>query len=185
MIGTQTWMVENLKTTKYNNGDGIVHDSTDSQWGSSADGAYCIYDNNPGLKSDYGCLYNWFAVNDNRGIAPAGWHVATDADWNTLSTYLGGASQAGGKLKEVGTTHWNSPNTGATNETGFTALPGGFRYADLGTFNNIGNYGYWWSATETSSDNGGTWGIDTQTSVLSGYGSTKYNGYSVRCVKNN
>ena len=184
-IGTQTWMTENLKTTKYNNGDRIIHDTIDSQWGSSADGAYCFYLYEPQMKDYSGCLYNWFAVNDVRGIAPAGWHVPTDADWNTLATYLGGASIAGGKLKEAGDTHWYDPNTGATNETGFTALPGGFLYASLVTFNNAGKYAYWWSATNASSDNGGTWAVDYQSTVLSGYSSTKYNGYSVRCIKNN
>jgi uncharacterized protein (TIGR02145 family) len=124
-IGTQVWMVENLKTTKYRNGDPIPN-VTGNAWAALTTGAYCWYNNDAATyKATYGALYNWYAVADSRNIAPTGWHVPTDAEWTTLTTFLGGESVAGGKLKETGTNHWTSPNTGATNETGFTALPGG------------------------------------------------------------
>jgi uncharacterized protein (TIGR02145 family) len=146
-IGTQTWMVENLKTTKYRNGDAISNVTVNASWAALATGAYCWYNNDPANKALYGGLYNWYAVSDSRNIAPVGWHVPTDAEWTTLTTYLGGESVAGGKLKESGTAHWLTPNTGATNSTGFTALPGGYRYYYDGTFYFVGGLGYWWSST--------------------------------------
>lgn len=146
-IGTQTWMAENLRTTTYNDGTAIQNVTDNDSWASST-GAYCNYNNTTVTDTiaTYGRLYNWYAVNTGK-LAPKGWHVPTDAEWTTLTTYLGGESVSGGKLKETGTTHWISPNTGATNETGFTALPGGFRRSN-GTFSDIGGCGSWWSATE-------------------------------------
>ncbi len=142
-IGTQVWMVENLKTTKYRNGDPIPNVTVDATWGGLTTGAYCWYNNDAATyKATYGALYNWYAVADSRNIAPAGWHVPTDAEWTTLTTYLGGENVAGDKLKEVGTAHWITTNTGVTNISGFTALPGGYR--NMG----IGNYSFWWSSTE-------------------------------------
>jgi uncharacterized protein (TIGR02145 family) len=129
-IGTQVWMAENLKVTRYRNGDPIPNITSNSQWASLTTGAYCEYDNDINNVATYGRLYNWEAVDDSRNIAPEGWHVPTDAEWTTLINYLGGPSVAGGKMKETGTTHWMSPNTGATNESGFTGLPGGWRYSD-------------------------------------------------------
>ena len=126
-IGTQTWMVENLKTTRYRNGEAIPNITDNASWAALITCAYCDYNNIPSNSITYGKLYNWYAVNDSRNIAPMGWHVSTDAEWTTLTTFLGGTSIAGGKLKENGTIHWNSPNVGATNETGFSALPGGYR----------------------------------------------------------
>jgi len=126
-------MMENLKTTRYCNGDLIQCITDSTQWNQYlTTGAYCIYRNNASNANTYGNLYNWYAVNDNRYIAPSGWHVPTDAEWTTLTIFLGG-DMVSGKLKEAGTTHWASPNTAATNETGFTALPGGYR-DDLGFF---------------------------------------------------
>jgi len=153
-IETQDWMKENLKTKKYRNGDPIynVYDSVD--WNivsSTVFGEYCSFENNPENEDIYGFLYNWYAVNDSRNIAPAGWHVATDEDWKTLVNYLGGDSISGGKLKETGTKHWYSPNTGSTNETGFTALPGGYIFSN-GEFRDLRSYGSWWSSSEYSSD---------------------------------
>ena len=145
LIGTQYWMDKNLELTTYRNGDLIPYVTDPTAWASLTTGAWCYYNNDP--SSGYGKLYNWYAVNDSRGLAPQGWHIPTDAEWTTLSTLLGGTSAAGGKMKTTGTTRWTSPNTGATNESGFAGLPGGGGYFN-GTFSYIDNYGYWWSSTE-------------------------------------
>jgi uncharacterized protein (TIGR02145 family) len=149
IIGTQIWMAENLKTTKYNNGEliGTTTPATTDISDEPTPKYQWAYDGNEGNVATYGRLYTWYAVNDSRNVCPTGWHVPSDPEWTTLTTYLGGESVAGSKLKETGTTHWQSPNTGATNETGFTALPGSLRYQD-GMFDFIGGYGYWWSSTE-------------------------------------
>jgi uncharacterized protein (TIGR02145 family) len=148
-IGSQTWMVENLKTTKYNDGTSIPNVTDSTAWKALSTPGVCTYNNtsNADTINTYGRLYNWYTVNTGK-LCPAGWHVPTDAEWTTLTDYLGGESVAGGKLKEIGTTHWQSPNTGATNETGFTALPGGYRFDFNVSFDRIGIYGYWWSSTE-------------------------------------
>lgn len=143
-IGTQVWMAENLKTTKYRNGDPIPNITDNTAWKKLNSGALCNFNNDANIGDKYGKLYNWYAVDDSRNIAPAGWHVPTDAEWTTLIDYLGGEKVAGGKLKEIGITHWNTPNTGATNETGFTALPGSYRSND-GRFDDIGISGMWWT----------------------------------------
>ncbi len=148
VIGTQTWTVENLKVTHYRNGDTIANVTGNSAWVSLTTGAYCWYNNSIDNKTLYGALYNWFTVNDSRNIAPLGWHVPTDAEWTILTTYLGGEIVAGGKMKETDTTHWYSPNTGATNESGFTALPAGNRDYN-GSFNYLGNLGNYWSSTQS------------------------------------
>ncbi|MFA6925323.1 MAG: fibrobacter succinogenes major paralogous domain-containing protein [Bacteroidales bacterium] len=150
-IGTQVWLLENLNTTKYNDGTLIPLVTDNSGWNNLTTGAYSDYNNTPSNSSTYGRLYNWYAVNNAHKICPLGWHVPSDAEWTTLETYLG-ISSAGGKLKEAGTIHWTSPNVGATNETGFTALPGGSRYPN-GSFNNIGNYANWWTATDSDISN--------------------------------
>ena len=172
-IGNQVWMAENLN---YNTGIG----------------SWC-YDNNSSNCNKYGVLYNWTAAMDGeassttnpsgiQGVCPAGWHLPSDAEWTELTDYLGGASVAGGKLKETGTTHWNSPNTGATNETGFTALPGGGRDSD-GAFYSVGDLGYWWCATEVSTD--GAWGraMGSDGSSVVRYDGDKELGFSVRCLR--
>lgn len=186
-IGTQTWMVENLKTSKYRNGDQIPNVTDATAWAALNTGAYCWYDNDAVTnKATYGALYNWYAVDDSRNIAPTGWHVPTDAEWTTLTTYLGGKSVAGGKLKETRTTHWLSPNTGATNEVGFTALPGGMRNNELGfKFVDIGKNGYWWSSSKFVNDfnNGADLFIFFDGSYVEPGGSLRNQGYSVRCVK--
>lgn len=182
-IGTQTWMAENLRTTKYNDGTAIPNVTVDATWISLTTPAYCWYNNDAATyETTYGALYNWYAINTGK-LAPAGWHVPTDAEWTILSNYLGGESVAGGKLKEAGTTHWSSPNTGATNESGFTALPGGCRAYN--GFSNIGNCGYWWSST--SDNTGGAWDRSLFSNISLNKGEGYYdfgNGYSVRCVKN-
>ena len=145
-VNGQVWMVENLKTTRYRNGDSIVHLKDPTTFYNFYEGAYCNYNNENNIAETYGRLYNWWVINDERKIAPEGWHVATDENWQSLVEYLGGLEVAGGKLKEVGLAHWNAPNADATNEVGFTALPGG--YVSPGNdFENIGYYGYYWTST--------------------------------------
>lgn len=149
-IGTQTWMAENLRTSKYQDGTAIPNVIDNTAWIALTTGAYCNYNNTESTDTiaTYGRLYNWYAATDSRNIAPVGWHVPTDAEWTTLTTYLGGVTVAGSKMKETGTTHWISPNTGATNESGFTALPSGVRkgYHD-GTFGTKGSNGIYLSST--------------------------------------
>jgi uncharacterized protein (TIGR02145 family) len=144
-IGTQTWMVENLKTTKYNDGTPISNVTDNTQWANLITGAYVIYDNEESNNTTYGKLYNWYAVNTGK-LAPKGWHISTDAEWATLRDYFGG-TEAGGKMKSTSLL-WQSPNADATNNCGFTGLPGGLRQHTDGTFSSIGIYGDWWSATE-------------------------------------
>ena len=152
-IGDQVWMAKNLRATKYSDGTAIPNVTA---WSNPTTPAYCWYNNDSTTYSDqYGALYNWYAVDTvstgERNLCPAGWHVPADAEWTTLTNFLGGTGVAGGKLKETDTKHWNSPNTGATNETGFTALPGGL-IINFGWCENIGRDGYWWSTTEFDSE---------------------------------
>jgi uncharacterized protein (TIGR02145 family) len=187
-IGTQCWTQSNLKTSKFRNGDNIPTGLSNSSWQNTTSGAYAIYNNdlvNDGL---YGKLYNHYAVTDSRGLCPTGWHVPTDAEWTTLGNHLGGSSVAGGALKSTAMQPtpggWNPPNTGATNSSGFTALPGGRRY-DLGDFNIMSSYGFWWSSSVLSgssawfrdlADYGSFFTRDTS-------GSSRTSGYSVRCCR--
>ena len=182
VIGDHIWMAENLKVTHYRNGDPIPHLTSDSEWTSTSSGAYCAYDNNEDNVETYGRLYNWYAVDDSRNIAPEGWHVPTDDEWQTLVDYLGGSSVAGGKLKEAGTEHWNSPNTGATNESGFTALPGGYR-GDYGYYYYMGYYGYFWSSMEDYSGNAWRREPVYNNSEVYRISSSKQYGFSVRCLR--
>jgi uncharacterized protein (TIGR02145 family) len=181
VIGTQTWMAENLRTTKYRNGDAIPTNLTDVAWGAATTGAY---DNYTADNTNYGKLYNWYAVSDNRNLCPVGWHVPSDAEWTTLEQYLGGTLDAGGKLKSTSSL-WYSPNTGATNESGFSGLPGGFRNYD-GSYGDVGYYGYWWSSTEKSTTNATCRQLTPYASNFYG-GSYSYyskkDGFSVRCLK--
>ncbi|PIS29553.1 MAG: hypothetical protein COT43_03570 [Candidatus Marinimicrobia bacterium CG08_land_8_20_14_0_20_45_22] len=180
-IGNQWWMAENLKVTHYRNGEAIPNITDNTAWSNLSTGALCDYNNDVNNVVTYGRLYNWYAVNDSRNIAPTGWHVPTDAEWTILTNYLGGESVAGGKMKETGTTHWYGPNTGATNESGFLALPGGYRYYS-GTYYGVGDYGYWWSATE--SDSYGAWSrnLGCSGSGVDRGSNGKRSGFSVRCV---
>jgi uncharacterized protein (TIGR02145 family) len=187
-IGTQTWMAENLRTTKYNDGTAIPNATSDVEWESLSTGAYCNNKNtiNTGTIATYGRLYNWYAVNTGK-LAPKGWHVPTDAEWTELTDKLGGENVAGGKLKEAGTAHWISPNTSATNETGFTALPGGSRDYD-GAFIGVGYWGNWWSATERypSSAWSSVWTRHTTATISELYTEgylDKGSGLSVRCIR--
>ena len=181
-IGTQVWMVENLKTTKYNDGTAIPLVTDNAAWRNLTTPGYCWYINNSIYKNTpYGALYNWYAVNTGK-LAPTGWHVPTDSEWTVLINYLGGNSVAGGKLKD--STYWTSTNTCATNTTGFSAIPSGFRNYD-GTFNNMGDYGYWWGAS-TAGDFIISW--DCSVSDISSFlrnGNIFDYGFSIRCVKDN
>jgi uncharacterized protein (TIGR02145 family) len=185
-IGTQTWMAENLKVTKYNDGTAIPNITDNTQWSQLSTGAWSYYNNDVANNAKYGKLYNWYAVskisNGNKNVCPTGWHVPTDAEWTVLTEYLGSASVAGGKMKEVGTTSWNSPNTDATNTSLFTGLPGGFRYND-GSFNSIGNFGYWWSSTEDSTINAWFRYLGSANGVAGRNDGTKSIGLSVRCLR--
>lgn len=181
-IDTQVWMVENLKVTKYLNSNPIPNINDSAQWSILTTGAYCNYDNNESYVTTYGRLYNWYAVNDSRNICPTGWHVPTDADWSNLTNFLGGENVAGAKLKETGTKHWRDPNAGATNETGFTALPGGSRYNS--TFVTLTLYGFWWSASEENQDSAWIRIMRRVSSDIGRFPDNKKNGFSIRCIKN-
>ena len=180
VIGTQTWMAENLKSTKYNDGSVIPIVTSTSSWAHLKTHAYCWPNNDETTYKDtYGALYNWYAVNSGK-LCPKGWHVPTDTEWTTLITYLGGESVGRGKLKETGIEHWKSPNTNATNLSGFSAVPSGYLY---GTLYPIGYYASWWSSTEVNQ-------YDTKCRILdyldshSFYSSgTRGFGLSVRCIK--
>ena len=192
-IGAQEWMAENLKVTHYCNGDSIPNVTDAPTWVGLTTGAYCEYNNDVNNVATYGRLYNWYAVADSRNIAPAGWHVASDAEWKQLEMTLG-MSQAqadsidwrgtteGGKLKEAGTTHWNTPNTGATNESSFSALPGGYRYIGNGSYDYVGYSAYFWSSTEYVSGTAWSRRLSYYYSDLSRNGYYKGFGFSVRCV---
>lgn len=182
-IGTQVWMQENLKVTKYRNGEPIANVADYNQWKNIASGAYCNYDNNAFSAEVYGRIYNWHAVNDSRRIAPEGWHVASDAEWTILTNYLGGETVAGGKLKESGYDHWQGPNLGATNESNFTALPGGTRYFDGAFDNQNGLLGYWWSSTMVGPDAAWYRYVAFNDGSVHRFGHLLGSGFSVRCVK--
>jgi uncharacterized protein (TIGR02145 family) len=173
-------MRENLDVMTYRNGDVIPQVTDNTAWEGLTTGAWCWYSNSADNGAIYGKLYNWYAVNDPRGLAPQGWHIPTDAEWTTLGTLLGGDGVAGGKMKTTGTTRWNTPNTSATNESGYAGLPGGFRD---GTFGFVGYGGKWWSATESNST--GAWYryLYYDDSILDRYSVNKKSGFSVRCLR--
>lgn len=181
-IGTQEWMAENLKTTRYRNGDLIPNITDDLQWSNLTTGAYCAYENMVSNSSIYGNLYNWYAFNDSRNLAPLGWHISTEEEWTILTTYLGGDSVAGGKLKETGTYHWNSPNAGTNNISGFTALPGSFRNLN-GEFFGIGYNGGWWTNLELNADEASYKGLYSHSTGVGNFAESKTWGFSVRCIK--
>lgn len=198
-IGTQTWMAENLRTTKYNDGTAIPNVKNGKKWSDLTTGAYCNHDNTTDTEkiATYGRLYNWYTVKTGK-LAPKGWHVPTDQEWRTLANYLtqdnsdGGETgdwdypDAGGKLKETGTLHWDTPNEGATNESGFTALPGDRAVHSPGFSEDFwlptGIDGFWWTSTE---GHGGAYSyyLAFHGQFLRPYINTKDYGYSVRCVK--
>jgi uncharacterized protein (TIGR02145 family) len=185
-IGTQIWMAENLKTSKYNDGTTIPNITDNTQWQNITTGAWAYYNNDAANNAKYGKLYNWYAVskttNGNKNVCPTGWHVPTDAEWYVLTDYLGGQDVAGGKLKEVGTTNWNSPNTESTNTSLFTGLPGGGR-DDGRSYDGIGYVGSWWSSTELDTLN--AWGraIGYYIGIAGRVYNDKEDGFSVRCLR--
>lgn len=180
-IGTQVWMTENLKTTKYRNGDPIPNITDNVLWNKLTTGAYSNYINDVNYSTKYGKLYNWFCIVDARNIAPIGWHVASDAEWTTLANNLGGESVAGGKLKEAGSNNWTKDNIQGINQIGFTALPGGYRNYD-GNFGNIYGYGYWWCNTGNSTTLKNMTLIYNSNNLYK-YTNSKLDGFSIRCVK--
>jgi uncharacterized protein (TIGR02145 family) len=188
-IGSQVWMKENLKVSKYRNGDPIPTNLDNAAWQNTTNGAFAIYESNPVNDSIYGKLYNWYAVADPRGLCPTGWHVPSDAEWTTLENFLGGVDVAGGKMKSTGTIQastglWLDPNTGATNSSGFTAFPGGFRgYAGIVGYIAIGDDGDWWSSTEAASTL--AWYRSVTYDVANSYrvNTDKAGGFSVRCLR--
>lgn len=179
-IGKQVWMTKNLNVSRYRNGDPIPQVTNPSQWGTLTTGAWCYYENNTSNGKVYGKLYNWYAVNDPRGLAPTGYHVPTDAEWSLLTDYLGGENMAGAQLKSI--TGWEDYPTFVNNATGFTALPGGHcLWAQQ--FGSIGTNGFWWSSTGHDDVDG--WIrilFFDQIRIERGY-LPKTSGFSVRCVK--
>jgi uncharacterized protein (TIGR02145 family) len=182
IAGTQEWMAENLKTTRYNDGTPIPLVTSDTAWSNLKTPGYCWYNNDEvTYKNTYGALYNWHTVNTGK-LCPAGWHVPSDDEWKTLTKFLGGGGIAGGKLKEAGLAHWNKPNSGATDEIGFTALPGGCRYG-IGSFYMLHYYGFWWTTSEDASGGAFTRGMDDDETDVSKHTGVKEVGASVRCVR--
>jgi uncharacterized protein (TIGR02145 family) len=152
-IGSQIWFAENLRTSKYNDGTPLPYVTDNTQWSNLSTGGWCYYNNDPSYNAKYGKLYNWYAVsptmNGNKNVCPSGWHVPTDSELTILTDYLGGVNIAGGKMKEAGTTSWDSSNS-ASNTSLFSALPGGTRNPDNGSYLAIGNHSYLWSSSEQS-----------------------------------
>jgi uncharacterized protein (TIGR02145 family) len=181
-IGSQIWMLENLKTTRYRNGDNIPYVADTNVWTKLKTAAYCNSHNSDSLANIYGRLYNWYAATYPCGICPEGWHVASYPEWMELVNYLGGDKIAGWKLRETGTIHWTF-NYNATNESGFTALPGGYRSEYNGWYNSLGLYGFWWTGTEQDS----LWAVYCR--IFYSDGSFYRNlevkdaGFSLRCIK--
>lgn len=186
----QEWMAENLRTSTYANGDSIHNVIAPNQWESLTTGAWAHYENNSSFENPYGKLYNWYAVADPRNICPTGWHVPSDAEWGEFMNYLdpnsnGGVNipnTSGGKMKSTGTQYWQNPNTGATNESGFSGLPGGNRNFD-DIFYYVGKYCYWWSSTEYYT--GYAWYrlLDYNNGDAFRAHAGEMNGLSIRCLK--
>ncbi|MFH2037606.1 MAG: FISUMP domain-containing protein [Candidatus Zixiibacteriota bacterium] len=179
-IGDQWWMAENLKVTHFRNGDTIPIELNGPAWEALTNGAYCKYDNNDDSAGIFGLLYNWYAATDVRNIAPEGWHVPSETEWSALNAFLG--ANAGGKLKDTGTAYWWSPNEGATNESGFTGLPGGLR-GFQGTYVNQGVRGRFWSTTRNYPCCAISYDLFYADSVLSQVGDLAATGCSIRCIK--
>lgn len=182
-IGFQTWMAENLRTTKYNDGKAIHNIKDNDEWKTISSGAYCNYNNT--ISNDtiatYGRLYNWHAVNTTK-LCPSNWHIPTESEWLELTDYLGEQKISGGKMKEAGTLHWKSPNNGATNESGFTGFPSGFRFDDRGYY-GISTDAVWWSATEDNIYTAWFQGLYYRDTASYTGTNNKYFGFSIRCIK--
>jgi uncharacterized protein (TIGR02145 family) len=183
-------MSENLRVTKFRNGEPIPNISDPVEWRLLSVSAYCNYTNDSAYVASYGRLYNWFSVNDIRNIAPEGWHVPGPEEVKVLCDYLGGDDVAGGKMKETGNMHWLAPNTGATNESGFNAIPGGYRFTNDsthhpigGTFHSLGSNAFWWSATESYQIYSWSGFVHVRFADIIRDFTHKTYGFSVRCVK--
>jgi uncharacterized protein (TIGR02145 family) len=192
-IGEQVWMEENLAVTHYRNGDPVTHIADNDLWLGTDSGAYCNYNNDTNSVGTYGRLYNWYAVDDSRLLSPVGWHIPSDEEWKQLEMFLGmttahadsvtlRGTNEGGKLKETGNTHWNAPNKGATNSSGFTALPAGYRTFEF-EFRN--SYGAWWTASKASPDEAiyRSLTYDKSGIIRMYYMMDETTGLSVRCIK--
>ncbi len=189
-IGNQLWLKENLKVSRYRNGDTIPAGLNTDDWLKTKSGAYAVYENNKDYEVLYGKLYNWYATVDPRGLCPSGWHVPSDDEWAVLTDFLGGKEIAGAKLKEKDTLHWNRPNNGVTNESGFTALPGGLRGftsstsgKTIGIYKYIGEGGYWWTTTEQASFSAWYRYLYCYYKDFYRFSYDKSFGFSVRCLK--
>jgi uncharacterized protein (TIGR02145 family) len=182
-IENQFWLTENLNVSKYRNGDDIPEVKDKKEWKKLTTGAWCNYENNAENGTIYGKLYNWYAVTDPRGLAPEGYHIPSSEEWNTMLANLGGDFGAGGKMKEKGTTHWNSPNEKATNQSGFTALPAGRRLEEE-NFADLGDTAEFWSTTEYNPEVGGSLQVKSRNKNAMLSVSRKKGGSSVRCIKN-
>ncbi|TRW96441.1 fibrobacter succinogenes major paralogous domain-containing protein [Flavobacterium gawalongense] len=186
LICSQLWMKKNLNVSKYRNGDLIPQVQDATQWNNLTTGAWCYYANQTANGTVYGKLYNWYAVNDSRGLAPAGWHIPSNNEWVTLENCLGGWASAGFKMKEIGTAHWQPTNDGATNSSDFTGIPGGLRISNPGTvdFSQINYEGFWWSTSESSDYYGKTCRIlNSDVGYLGTSAVDLIQGLSVRCLK--
>ena len=181
-IGTQTWTTKNLEVTKYRNGDAIPQVQDNYAWAKLKTGAWCYYQNKTANGTKYGKLYNWYAVNDPRGLAPKGYHIPTDAEWTILTNYLGGDDKAGSEMKS--TSGWEDNGNG-TNTSGFEGLPGGYRF-EGGNFNDFGASGYWWSSSERYTDSAWRRLFDPKhlgSGNVNRDDNDKQDGFSVRCIK--
>lgn len=185
-IGTQIWLKENLKTTKFNDGTNIPLVTDDTEWSGLTSTGYCWYNNNVAYKNEYGALYNFYAVTTGK-LCPSGWHVPSDDEWTLLIDFLGGEEVAGGKLKEAGLSHWHSPNYNATNESGFSGLPGGYRLTVFysGILGDANVQGLWWSTTKFFNSTSYWWfGLGSSRSSVYRAGMPCWAGLSVRCLQN-
>jgi uncharacterized protein (TIGR02145 family) len=187
VIGTQHWMAENLKVTKYRNGDNITHIplTTNSDWNSDTDGAYGYYDDNTTLRDTYGMLYNWYAVDNSSGLCPEGWQVPTSAEFTVLYDYLENIdSKVGGQLKETGTDHWQIEYSGTSNSSGFTGLPAGNRDYNYGTYWDLGNNTFFWTSDSHNFSNAKYRILYYNSSTLFLLSNNrKQYGFSVRCLE--
>ncbi len=187
LINGKQWMKENLNVTKYRNGDVIPEVTDMAEWDDLTTGAWCYYENDTANGTDYGKLYNWYAVNDPRGLAPTGWHIPTDAEWTGLTTFLGGTSAAGIKMRDMGEL-WSTSAVLATNQAGFSALPGGYGYLthvytpEDQPFNSLGDVAFWWSATAANANTAYSLNVNLNNSVTRGT-VLKKAALSVRCAR--
>ena len=182
-INGQIWVGCNANTEFYRNGDSIPQVTDPTIWGTLTTGAWCWYNNDPANEAPYGKLYNWHAVNDPRELAPLGYHVATDAEWTTLTTFLGGDAIAGGELKETGSCHWNTPNIDATNSVGFSAIGGGYRNDNTSGFFYLKTNGYYWTGTPNGTGGAFNRFLYNYNGTITRNTTSRSEGYSVRFIK--